>query len=38
MLSLLLLAVLAPLVEELVFRGLLYGWMPAAGAAWPGWS
>ena len=26
-LSLLLLAVLAPLVEELVFRGLLYGWL-----------
>jgi membrane protease YdiL (CAAX protease family) len=27
MLSLLFLAVLAPLVEELVFRGLLYGWL-----------
>ena len=26
-LSLLLLAVLAPLVEELIFRGLLYGWV-----------
>ena len=34
--SLLLLAVLAPLVEELVFRGLLYGWIAGwnSRAAW----
>ena len=34
-LSLLLLAVLAPLVEELVFRGLLYGWVAGRWGSLP---
>ena len=33
--SLLLLAVLAPLVEELVFRGLLYGWIAGRWGSLP---
>ena len=36
-LSLLLLAVLAPLVEELVFRGLLYGWLAGRWGRTVGW-
>ena len=36
-LSLLLLAVLAPLVEELVFRGLLYGWLAGRWGKTVGW-
>jgi CAAX protease family protein len=36
-LSLLLLAVLAPLVEELVFRGLLYGWLAGRWGKNVGW-
>jgi hypothetical protein len=36
-LSLLLLAVLAPLVEELVFRGLLYGWLAGRWGGNVGW-
>ena len=36
-LSLLLLAVLAPLVEELVFRGLLYGWLAGRWGKIVGW-
>ena len=36
-LSLLLLAVLAPLVEELVFRGLLYGWLAGRWGAIVAW-
>ena len=36
-LSLLLLAVLAPLVEELVFRGLLYGWVAGRWGGNVGW-
>ena len=36
LLSLLLLAVLAPLVEELMFRGLLYGWMAGRWGAMVG--
>jgi len=36
-LSLLLLAVLAPLVEELVFRGLLYGWVAGRWGKNVGW-
>jgi membrane protease YdiL (CAAX protease family) len=36
-LSLLLLAVLAPLVEELVFRGLLYGWLTGRWGKNVGW-
>ena len=36
-LSLLLLAVLAPLVEELVFRGLLYGWLAGRWGRNVGW-
>jgi Predicted metal-dependent membrane protease len=35
--SLLLLAVLAPLVEELVFRGLLYGWLAGRWGKNVGW-
>jgi membrane protease YdiL (CAAX protease family) len=35
--SLLLLAVLAPLVEELVFRGLLYGWLAGRWGKRVGW-
>jgi len=35
--SLLLLAVLAPLVEELVFRGLLYGWLTGRWGRTVGW-
>jgi membrane protease YdiL (CAAX protease family) len=35
--SLLLLAVLAPLVEELVFRGLLYGWLAGRWGKTVGW-
>jgi membrane protease YdiL (CAAX protease family) len=35
--SLLLLAVLAPLVEELVFRGLLYGWLAGRWGKTTGW-
>ena len=35
--SLLLLAVLAPLVEELVFRGLLYGWLAGRWGRTVGW-
>jgi membrane protease YdiL (CAAX protease family) len=34
-LSLLFLAVLAPIVEELVFRGLLYGWVAGRWGSWP---
>jgi membrane protease YdiL (CAAX protease family) len=33
--SLLFLAVLAPVVEELVFRGLLYGWIAGRWGGWP---
>lgn len=33
--SLLCLALLAPLVEELVFRGLLYGWIAGRWGGWP---
>jgi len=33
--SLLCLALLAPLVEELVFRGLLYGWIAGRWGSWP---
>jgi membrane protease YdiL (CAAX protease family) len=36
-LSLLLLAVLAPLVEELIFRGLLYGWLAGRWGRNVGW-
>ncbi len=36
-LSLLLLAVLAPLVEELVFRGLLYGWVAGRWGSVAAW-
>ena len=36
-LSLLLLAVLAPLVEELVFRGLIYGWLTGRWGKTVGW-
>jgi hypothetical protein len=36
-LGLLLLAVLAPLVEELVFRGLLYGWLAGRWGKNVGW-
>jgi membrane protease YdiL (CAAX protease family) len=35
--SLLLLAVLAPLVEELVFRGLVYGWITGRWGSLAGW-
>ncbi len=35
--SLLLLAVLAPLVEELIFRGLLYGWLAGRWGKNVGW-
>jgi len=35
--SLLLLAVLAPVVEELVFRGLLYGWLAGRWGKTVGW-
>ena len=35
MLSLVFLALLAPLVEELVFRGLLYGWVAGRWGSWP---
>jgi uncharacterized protein len=35
--SLVLLAVLAPLVEELVFRGLLYGWLAGRWGRNVGW-
>jgi membrane protease YdiL (CAAX protease family) len=35
--SLLLLAVLAPIVEELVFRGLLYGWVAGRWGSLAGW-
>jgi len=35
--GLLLLAVLAPLVEELVFRGLLYGWIAGRWGSLPAW-
>ena len=35
--TLLLLAVLAPLVEELVFRGLLYGWLAGRWGRTVGW-
>jgi len=35
MLSLLFLALLAPVVEELVFRGLLYGWIAGRWGSWP---
>jgi membrane protease YdiL (CAAX protease family) len=35
--SLLLLAVLAPLVEELVFRGLLFGWIAGRWGGLPAW-
>jgi membrane protease YdiL (CAAX protease family) len=35
MLSLLFLALLAPVVEELVFRGLLYGWVAGRWGSWP---
>ena len=37
MLSLLLLAVLAPFVEELIFRGLLYGWIAGRWGGLPAW-
>jgi membrane protease YdiL (CAAX protease family) len=36
-LSLLLLAVLAPLVEELIFRGLIYGWIAGRWGTAPAW-
>ena len=36
-LSLLLLAVLAPLVEELIFRGLLYGWVAGRWGSLAAW-
>ena len=36
-LSLLLLSVLAPVVEELVFRGLLYGWIAGRWGTVPAW-
>ena len=35
--SLLILAVLAPVVEELVFRGLLYGWIAGRWGTVPAW-
>jgi membrane protease YdiL (CAAX protease family) len=35
LLSLLFLALLAPVVEELVFRGLLYGWIAGRWGSWP---
>jgi membrane protease YdiL (CAAX protease family) len=35
--SLLVLAVLAPLVEELIFRGLLYGWVTGRWGSIAGW-
>jgi hypothetical protein len=35
--SLLVLAVLAPLVEELIFRGLLYGWIAGRWGTTPAW-
>jgi membrane protease YdiL (CAAX protease family) len=37
LMSLLLLAVLAPLVEELVFRGLLFGWIAGRWGGLPAW-
>jgi membrane protease YdiL (CAAX protease family) len=35
--SLLLMGVLAPLVEEMVFRGLLYGWLAGLWGGWAAW-
>jgi len=36
--SLLVMAVLAPLAEELVFRGLLYGWLDGRWGATVAWA
>ena len=37
MASLMLMGVLAPLVEEMVFRGLLYGWLSGMWGGWSAW-